>query len=293
MITNDLKERIIKELLQQREHFEGSDAKYAISIGVSGSQYSRIKKGETERVLSDANWISIARRLGVNLNNENEWKTANTPVFEFITAQLEKCQTEGISSLLCDLSDIGKTYAAVYYARMHKNAVYVDCSQVKSRQRLIRHIAREFGVGSSGKYADVYEDLVFYLKTLPTPLIILDEAGDLHYEAFLEVKALWNATERFCAYYMIGAEGLEEKIHRSIDNKKVGYTELFSRFGKRFGKVVPNGDSCTVFLQTTAAMIIKANMTFGTNLNKVLRQTLGDDKRPSLRRIYTELSKTN
>jgi len=39
-----------------------------------------------------------------------------------------------------------------------------------------------------------YEDLVFYLKTLPYPLIIFDEAGDLQYDAFLEIKALWNAT---------------------------------------------------------------------------------------------------
>ena len=80
------------------------------------------------------------------------------------------------------------TYAAVHYQRNHKNVVYIDCSQVKSKQKLIRKIAKSFGVGSTGKYDEVYEDLVFYLKQLSTPLIILDEAGDLHYEAFLEIK---------------------------------------------------------------------------------------------------------
>ena len=246
----------------------------------------------TDRVVSDANWISIARRLGISLNNAPEWKPAKTPVFQFITTQLEKCQESGLSTLLCDLSDIGKTYTAVHYAKTHKNVVYVDCSQVKTKQKLIRFIAKEFGVGSTGRYADVYEDLVFYLKTLSTPLVILDEAGDLNFDAFLEIKALWNATDMCCGYYMMGADGLEEKIRRSITNKKVGYTEIFSRFGKRYGKVIPNArEEREKTLQVTAVMIIKANAPANTDVNKILKQTLGDDNIPSLRRIYKEISK--
>lgn len=41
-------------------------------------------------------------------------------------------------------------------------------------------------MSSYGRYGDVYEDLVAYLRTIDTPLIVLDEAGDLQYEAF------WN-----------------------------------------------------------------------------------------------------
>jgi DNA transposition AAA+ family ATPase len=228
-----------------------------------------------------------------NRTNEPEWKAVNTPVFQFITAQLEKCQNESLSALLCDHSDIGKTFTAQHYAKAHKNVVYVDCSQVKSKQKLIRYIAKEFGVGSTGKYADVYEDLVFYLKTLPNPLIILDEAGDLQYDAFLEIKALWNATEMACGYYMMGADGLSEKIRRSIDCKKVGYTEVFSRFGKRFGQVIPSGkEESKSFMNTTAAMIIKANAHETVDVSKLLKSTLGEDGMPSLRRIYKVIRKT-
>ena len=163
MITNELKQKVLAGMTAHRENFTGSDAKYATSLGISPAQYSRIKRGETERVLSDANWAVIARRLNVELGGRPEWQTANTPVFQFVTAQLWKCQEESISALLCDLSDIGKTYTARHYARTHKNVIYVDCSQVKSRQKLIRHIARSFGVGNTGRYADVYEDLVFYI----------------------------------------------------------------------------------------------------------------------------------
>ncbi|MDR3327076.1 MAG: AAA family ATPase [Prevotellaceae bacterium] len=291
MITSELRKRILDALAQSRGMFSGSDAKFSVSIGINNAQYSRIKNGDTEKVLSDAQWVSLARKTGVNLTDAPEWKTANTPVFQFITAQLELCQSKSTSALLCDLSDIGKTYTAIHYAKTHKNVVYVDCSQVKDKQKLIRYIAKSFGVGSTGRYNDVYADLVFYLKTLPIPLIILDEAGDLNYNAFLEIKALWNATELSCGYYMMGADGLREKIRRSIDGKKVGYTEIFSRFGRKYGKVVPIAhEEGEKMLQASAAMIIKANST-SVDVNKLLRSTLGDDNLPSLRRIYKELAK--
>jgi len=291
MITKELQQRILEALQQSRENFTGSDSKFSVSIGINAAQYSRIKNGDTEKVLSDAQWISLARRMGVSPTNAPEWKTVNTPVFRFISTQLEFCREKSTSALLCDLSDIGKTYTAVHYAKTHKNVVYVDCSQVKTKQKLVRYIAKEFGVGGTGKYSDVYENLVFYLKTLPTPLIILDEAGDLDYSAFLEIKALWNATELACGWYMMGADGLKEKIRRAIDGKKVGYTEIFSRFGKRYGKVIPMArEEGEKMLQANAAMIIKANSP-DAEVNKLLRSTMGEDNVPSLRRIYKELAK--
>lgn len=291
-MTVEQKQKVLQALHEARKNFSGSDAKFATSIGVNSAQYSRIKNGETERVLSDQNWISLARHLGVNLTNRPEWRTAKTPVFQFITAQLEMCQQNSMSALLCDRADIGKTYTAQHYVRTHQNAVYIDCSQVKTKTALIRRIAKSFGVGSTGTYSNVYEDLVYYLKVLPMPLIILDEAGDLQYDAFLEIKALWNATDMCCGYYMMGADGLKAKIQRSIDNKKVGYTEIFSRFGRRYGTVIPmEAQKREKMTQQCAAMIIKANAKDGTDISQVLRRTMGDDQMPSLRRIYKELQK--
>lgn len=292
MITQETKQRILTALQISRKNFHGSDAKFAVSLGINSAQYSRIKRGDTDQVLSDSNWISLARRLNVNLGNKKEWNTAKTPVFEFVTTQLAVCQENGASSMLCDLSDIGKTHTAMHYAATHKNAVYVDCSQVKSKQRLIRFIAKEFGVGSNGRYTDVYEDLVFYLKTLLDPIIILDEYGDLNYEAFLESKALWNAVAQNCAFYVMGADGLQEKMRRGIEKKKVGYVELFSRFSKKYGKVVPSGEEeARKMLIANASMIIKANST--ANVGVVLKGTMGEDGRPSLRRIQHELTKVH
>ncbi len=289
MITKELKQKIVQAMQSQRPMFGGSDSKYAKWLGISGSQYSRVKNGDFEQVLSDTNWLSIARQLEVNMGNAPEWKTARTPVYEFVTTQLEICQDEALSSLLCDLSDIGKTWTAKVYAKTHKNVAYIDCSLAKGKTQLIRSIAKAFGLDNSGRLNDVEANTIYYLKQLEEPLIILDEAGDMHYEAWLEVKALWNATEGACGWYMMGADGLKAKIQRSIDNKKVGYTEIFSRFGKRYGKLIAEGEVGKEMMKTTAAMIIKANG--GEDVNQLLRKTMGDDGMPSLRRIYKELRK--
>ena len=249
--------------------------------------YNVLKKGKIDKQVSDTNWICLARRLNVSLNNEIQWQAAETPTFVYITEQLAMCQESSVSAVLCDMANIGKTFTARIYVKMHKNAIYVDCSQVKSKQRLIRFIAKEFGVNNNGRYCDVYDDLCFYLKTLERPLIILDEGGDLQYEAFLELKALWNATERCCAWYMMGADGLKEKMNRSIECKKVGYTEMFSRYGDKYSKVTPDdGKEREAFLKAQAAMVAKLNAPEGTEVMKVVNRTGG-----SLRRVYTEIEK--
>lgn len=286
MITTDVKNKILAAIKANRANYP-SDAKHAASLGITTSVYSAVKNGQTDRVLSDANWISIARKLGVSLRGEIEWKVAKTPTFMFITAQLEACQSSGISAILCDLPNIGKTFTARHYVNTHPNAIYIDCSQVKTKLKLVRKIAAEFGVDSKGRYADVYDDLVYYLGSIDSPLVILDEAGDLQYEAFLELKALWNATERCCAWYMMGADGLKEKINRSIECKKVGYTEMLSRYGDRYSKVTPDDSKeRTKFLIEQARIVAKLNAPEGIDAGEIARKTGG-----GLRRVYTEIEK--
>lgn len=286
MITTEIKNKIVAAIAQARENYP-SDAKHAASLGINAGVYSAIRNGQTDRVLSDANWITIARKLGVSLRGEIEWKAAKTETFKYITTQLEAIQERGLSTILCDLPNIGKTFTARHYVGTHANAVYIDCSQVKTKLKLVRRIAAEFGVDSKGRYADVYDDLVYYLRSIDRPLVILDEAGDLQYEAFLELKALWNATERCCAWYMMGADGLKEKIRRSIECRKVGYTEMLSRYGDRYCKVTPDeAKDRDAFLKEQARVVAKVNAPEGADVSQIVRRSGG-----GLRRVYTEIEK--
>lgn len=284
MITTDVKLRILATIKERRPNY-ASDSKMAVALGLNPAQFSRIQKGELESVISEANWISIARKLQVQLGNKAELVTAVTPVYDYITQQLTACQNDSLSGLLCDLAGIGKTYAARCYVREHRNAVYIDCSQVKTKQKLVRQISKEFGLTSTGRYADVYEDLVYYIRSMQTPLVVLDEAGDLDYPAFLELKALWNATEHACGWYMMGADGLKAKIEANRSHNKVGFAEIFRRYGERYQRISPEGkEAMEEFTRQQVAMVAKANGI--TDIQRLYAKTGG-----SLTRVYIEIQK--
>ncbi|MDO4691731.1 MAG: ATP-binding protein [Porphyromonadaceae bacterium] len=284
-LNNETKTRIIDAVKADRDNYP-SDAKHAIALGITASVYSNIKKGNTDRQLGEAMWLGIARRLGVALRPEAEWLAVETEAYLYITGQLRACQEGALSVILCDIPNIGKTFTARIYAKSHRHVAYIDCSQVKTKRKLVRRIAQEFGVGMQGTYHDVYADLVYYLQSVDRPLIILDEAGDLQYEAFLELKALWNATEHHCGWYMMGADGLKAKIDRSIDCAKVGYAEIFSRYGSKYSRVTPdNGKDLKAFLISEAIQVAQANTPEGVDAKQLARKAGG------LRRVYTEIMK--
>ncbi len=259
MLSTKIKNKIVKEIAAKRENYD-SDKKHAIALGINNAQYSRIKKGEIVKVISESKWITLARLLKIALNDEIEWKTVKTETFTYVNTILESCQKRSLSRIICDIAGIGKTHTAQVYASKNKNAVFIDCSQVKSKQKLVRQIAKELGVENKGRYADVYQDLVYYIRVTPKILIILDEAGDLAYDAFLELKALWNAAPNLCGWIMMGADGLKEKITRRTELKKVGYTEIFDRYGNGYKKVTKEGkEELQSFLFKQVSMVAKAN----------------------------------
>mgnify|MGYP002619952913 CR=1 FL=1 len=280
MVTIEFKERVVEAIKLDRINYP-SASKQAVVLDISAAQLSRISNGDTAQVISDAKWLSIGRRLGVSISNRPSWKPAKTPTFNYIYEQLTYCKENSVSGLLCDKADIGKTFTARLFVKEHKNAVYIDCSQVKSKQKLIRQIAKEFGVMHAGKYSDVYADLVYYIQSVSLPIVIIDEAGDLDYPAFLELKALWNASEGVCAWYMMGADGLKAKIESNLERKKVGYTEIFSRFGNSFQKVSPDGkEASEQFTKLQLALVTKANLE-QTDVQQLYARTGG-----SLRKLY-------
>lgn len=284
-LTQDIKHKILEGIKGDRPNYT-SDSKHATALGISASVYTALKQGKTDRQLSEANWLSIARRLGISLRPESEWLGAQTATYLYITGQLEACQSRSLSGLLCDEPNIGKTYSARHYAKSHKHVAYIDCSQVKTKRQLVRQIAREFGLSTSGNYYGMYDDLIYCLRTLSEPLIILDEAGDLQYEAFLELKALWNATEGTCGWYMMGADGLKAKIRRNIEGEKVGYTEIFSRFGNRFNRITPeNEKERQAFELQQAIQVAGVNCPEGVDYKAIARSA------GNLRRVKTEILK--
>lgn len=281
-ISNAHKEKIVAALLDKRERFDGTDGMFAKQFSVNNSVFSQLKNGKIEGLLRDNQWLQIGRELNVSLN-DREWKIVRTEVLDFIEEEVRFCQSFSKSMMFVDECEIGKSESAKYLARTLKNCFYVDCSQAKTKQLFCRLLAKTIGVESTGRLSDVVANTKYYLSALPNPIVIIDEAGDLDYPAFLELKSYWNATENQCGWYMLGADGLRAKINRGKSSQKVGYAEMFSRFSSRYSKIVPTGrEDRMQFYSTLVGDVLKANIKNQKDFNKIHKQCLVMDSDGSI-----------
>lgn len=277
VLTTDYKKKVLGEIERQRTRYEGSDAAFAKSLGLSSSVYNRMKKGETDGIITMPKWLMLGREFGIELN-ERKWKTARTEVFNMIEEDVLFCQAHAKARICVDDCGIGKTYTAKYLSKTLKNCFYVDASQCKTKTAFIRAMAKTVGTESKGRYFDVKECLKYQIKSLSTPIIIIDEAGDLEYEAFLELKELWNSTEHACGWYMMGADGLRAKIERGIENKKVGYREIFSRYSEKYTTITPTERTeRRNFYLTMIAMVLEINGCSKAKSIEIARRCLAND----------------
>lgn len=237
-LSMEFKKEVLAELMSARQNFDGSDAAFARQYGINVSIFSRIKAGETDKVLAEAQWLQVGRMLGVTLN-KRKWNIARTDVFNIIEEDVMFCKNHSKSRMFVDTCGIGKTFTARYLSKTVKNCFYVDASQARTKMEFIKLLARTIGVPDSGYYVSILENIKYYLHVIPQPVIIIDEAGDLDYGAFLETKGLWNATENVCGWYLMGADGFKAKIERGIRRQRVGFREIFSRFSENYSFAVP------------------------------------------------------
>ena len=284
-LTTEFKAKVRQAILDKRENYGGSDADFSKSLGINNAIYSRLKKGETERIMSDTVWITLGRELQVKVFEDN-WKVARTAVYSEIEDNLSFCKELSRSMVLVDDCGIGKTFCTKHIIKKMKNTFYVDCSQAKSKQLFIRLLAKTVGIDNQGKYNDVLANLKYYITTLEKPLIILDEAGDLDYSAFVELKGIWNGTDGVCGWYMMGADGLRSKISKGMNAKKVGFAEIFSRFSDEFIKLVPNGKADRqAYYSDLIGAVAMANIKDKSKIKALINKCL--DKETTLRYLET------
>lgn len=247
---------------------------FAKQHGLSASVFSRLKKGELTGLVRDGQWLTMGRELDVQ-SARRKWNTAKTDVFKIIEEDILFCQQYSKSRILVDDCGIGKTYTAKYLSRTLKNCFYVDASQGKTRRLFVKLLAKAIGVDTNDKYDNIKANVKYYLRIIENPIVIVDEAGDLDYGAFMDLKEFWNATENACAWYLMGADGLKRKIERGISNQKVGYREMFSRMSERFTQPVPIGrEARQAFYKKLITDVLKANMDDTTGINDIVRRCL-------------------
>lgn len=273
-INQDYKTRVVAELLSARQNYSGSDSAFAKKMGINNAVFSRLKGGNIEGLLSGGQWLTIGRELNVRAD-DRKWNVVRTDVYNQIEEDIVFCKQYSKAMIFVDDCEIGKTVAARHLSRTLPNCFYVDASQSKTKQLFIRNIAKSIGVDNTGKYAEVKENIKYYLQMIPQPIVIIDDAGDLKSESFLELKELWNATENYCGWYMIGDDSLQQYIQKSISSKKPGFRAFFSRWSSSYSSVTPTGyDNKVVFYRKLIQDVLSANMSDKGQLSQIVAKCL-------------------
>ncbi|TXI14246.1 MAG: ATP-binding protein [Pedobacter sp.] len=238
-----------------------NQSEYARTLGFKAEDMSNLfRKNWLNRpgLIGMNKWVRFARVVGFSKHADAQWVTAETEVYTYINNQLGACQRESLTAILVDEAGIGKTWACKAYQRQNKAVFYIDGSVNGTKSSFIRALGRAVGVGDHGKIDEVLNDAIYALESMDRPLLILDEAGDLDNGTLLVLKRMYNALDTVCGFYMVGADGLKHRLERGIRNKRMGYVEFFSRYGKEFKKVLPvlANDRYQVLKEMAAAIAI-------------------------------------
>ena len=72
-----------------------------------------------------------------------------------------------------------------------------------------------------------------------------------------------------------------------VENQKVGYAEIFSRYGGKYSRATPDQeDDLKAFLKEQARVVAAVNAPEGADIAEIVRKSGG-----GLRRVYTEIEK--
>ena len=251
-----------------------ADTPFLKQYGIDKYACNKILNGKTEAVLSEPEWFRLGRKLGV-LEITRKWNLARTDVFTTIEQDILFCKEFAKAKICVDECGIGKTYTAKYLASTLKNCFYVDASQGKTTLAFTQQLAKALGINGFGTHSDIKEDIKCYLKMIDKPIVIVDEAGDFTQTTMQDIKEFWNATEGFCGWYLMGADGLKYIMQKGIKNRKPGFKEVFSRFSDRYTTTVPIGkDDKLSFYKKLVTDVLTVNMADKSRLNEIVKKCL-------------------
>lgn len=242
-LTPQIKQSVVDTLLRDmQERGFSSQSAYAryiqnlLDIKFDKSAFSLIKKADGRNAIKESSWLRLAKHF--RLLGDSQWVTAETETYKTIHLALDLCRENGIWQVLCDGAGLGKSYAAIEYAKAHKETViYVDCSECGTKNDFITSLAARFGLERTSTYTKLWREVMDELLLLDRPLLLLDEFGDVADSVITLLKTLYNRADAGdhmdLGCYCIGANNLQKRLTDGRKRNKQSYAEFWSRFDNK------------------------------------------------------------
>jgi len=229
-MTPDQKNQIKELFFAKCERMGLSQNKAAIAAGTKATTISQVFSGTY-----GANDEQVYRLLAAWVDAANhEWKEALTKNHVGITSILEDAQQNSNVYALIGRAGTGKTFTFKKYTTTHKSAFLLCCNEFWNRKLFLRELLTAMGKESGGlTVGELMETAISALVSHPTPILILDEADKLSDQVLYFFITLYNRLEDRCGIILAATEHLEARLRKGVANNRKGYTEIWSRIGRK------------------------------------------------------------
>jgi DNA transposition AAA+ family ATPase len=223
------------QTVEELERFivkKGSQNQVAAGMpGVSAAMLSQMKNHNWENI-SDDMWRKVSKYVGVTSSGWNYAETRNSSDLKLF---FNDSQQFSLVMAITGKAGAGKSETAKKYEAENKNAFLLSCNEYWDKRWFLRELLAKMGKEHSGlTLPEMMHKAVLLLKSLESPIIILDEADKLADNVLLFFITLYNELENHCGIVLMATHFLEKRIKRGVAMEKKGYREIYSRVGLRF-----------------------------------------------------------
>lgn len=242
---------------------------------VSSATVSQLLNGKWD-LIKDSMWRNVASQIGYQ---EHTWIPVKTTDFKKIEKLLIDAQlTSQVFAFTGDAGS-GKSFTLKQYTKERSQAYLLSCNEYWNKKDFLAELLTEMGRDYTGlTITEMMREAVGILKSKSNPLIIMDEADKLGDQVLYFFITLYNQLEDHCGIVICATDHLRKRVKRGITLNRRGYTEIYSRVGRKFIEL--KGVSSTDIVQ-----ICKAN---GVS-NAAVIKDIYEDSQNDLRRVKRKI----
>jgi hypothetical protein len=221
--------------------------------------------------VKDEMFRTVSSQIGYN---PNKWVVVETRDFKMVTNLLKDAQLNSNVFAIIGEAGTGKSIALKQYAANNKRAHLIQCNEFWNRKYFLAELLTAMGRDFSGlTVAEMMQEVVKTLKKHDSPLVIMDEADKLSDQVLYFFITLYNQLEDHCGIVLVATGHLEKRIKKGLRLNKKGYTEIYSRIGRKYIEL--SGAGITDITQVCAAN----GITDRSSIKEIIKDSEGDLRR--------------
>ena len=255
----------------------GSAQKAANSMKkVSSATISQMLNGKWD-LIKDEMWRNVSTQIGVK---SEKWQLVETRDFKFMNRILNDVRQNSLVVAVTGQAGTGKTACVKHFSAENKDVFTLQCNEYWNRKTFLQELLALMGVEYSGyTVSEMMQEVVRRLKVKEHPVIVMDEADKLSDPVLYFFITLYNQLEDHCGILLCATNFLDKRIRRGVKLNKKGYSEIYSRIGRKCVELKGIG-------YNDIGAICQANGISDPNIIKEVVQDSEGDLRRVKRKIY-------